>query len=65
VPSWHRQSLVSTLVAQALLEKGLLESALAGMSSAVDATATVIREQPWLCAALVAVVCLFILSRRK
>jgi hypothetical protein len=56
---------VSTLVAQALLEKGLLESALAGMSSAVDATATVIREQPWLCAALVAIVCLFILNRRK
>jgi hypothetical protein len=55
---------MSTTIAQALLEKGLLDGAIAGVSSAVDAAGAVFQERPWLAIVVALIVGLLIFSRR-
>jgi ElaB/YqjD/DUF883 family membrane-anchored ribosome-binding protein len=43
----------------------MFEGALTWMAGVIDATMSFIRDEPWLCAGIAAVVCLVIFSRRK
>jgi hypothetical protein len=55
---------MSTTIAQAILEKGLLDGAIAGVSSAVYVAGAVFQERPWLVVVVAAIVVLVILGRR-
>ena len=55
---------MSTTIAEALLEKGLLDGAVAGVSSAVDAAGAVFQERPWLVVVVAGIVGVLIFSRR-
>jgi hypothetical protein len=55
---------MSTTIAQALIEKGLLDGAIAGVSSAVDAAGAVFQERPWLVVVVAGIVVLVIFVRR-
>jgi hypothetical protein len=52
------------MIAQALVEKGLLDGALAGLSSAFDTGVMIFQEQPWLIAVIVAVAGFFLFRPR-
>jgi hypothetical protein len=53
------------MIAQALLEKSLLDTAVAGMSSAFDSVETVFLERPWVVVAVVALVVGFLMFGRR
>lgn len=53
------------MIAQALVEKGFLDSAAAGMSDAVTNLATAMQERPLVVLAILAVIAVLVFGRRR
>ena len=53
------------MIAQAILEKGLIEGAIAGLSNALDTAGAVFAERPWLVLVIAGIVALFIFTRNR
>lgn len=54
-----------TMIAQAMLEKGLLDGAASSISNVVYPVASVFQERPWLAVVVAVVVFLLIFRRRR
>ena len=53
------------MIAQAILEKGVLDGAATGLSSIVDNAASVFQARPWILVVIAIAVGLFIFRRRR